>query len=371
MLRVECIRDTAVLESLKPDWDRLAHGSVMRGFSWQAAWWDAYRDSCKLHVLVAYRDDRICGLLPLSETYSAWTGRTLVFIGSGKVCSDDLGILVDEIERDEVADAFATFLVESKNCCRWDHLNLDGIRESDLGMLRFGRMLKLLNGAEIEYKASPNCWVASLEGGEEAYRKRLSKRARKILSEAFEEVESGRSQFEVAQTLPQAHAFAKEIERMHQSRWKERGIQGCFTEHGFTDFLQHAIERLWHDPVEGVQQRILISLLRIDGNCAAGSICIRDRESMMVYLTGMDPDFSEQRPGWQVNACSIHHAIQTGCLRYDLLRGDEDYKERLGCEPVVQQRWLIPSSRLVSQVRHAAYKTAVQMRSWWRPPTPA
>lgn len=376
MIHVECIQHASQLESLRSDWDRLSNGSLMRRYSWLSSWWQAYQESHKLHVLVAYREGTVCGILPLASTHCSWTGLNLVFMGSGKVCSDDLGILALDSDMESVAQAFATWLVESPTCCHWDHLNLDGIREENFGMRCFGAKLTELTGSQLEYKESPKCWATSLEGGLENFRARLTKRARKIFREAEQEVDSGNSQFEVAKTLEQALEFVDAIQELHQMRWKEKGIEGCFSEQSFGNFLKNAIQAIWNDPIESdtvrtsdeqtMVQRVHIALLKIGGVNAAGSICIRDRDALDVYLTGMNPEFAEVRPGWQLNACCIRHAIGLGCTNYDLLRGDEEYKERLGGEPTVQTRWLIASPRWTSQMRNAAYHTAVNIRQWWR-----
>ncbi len=378
-IRIECVREAAKLKSLKADFDRLSHGATMQRLSWLASWWDAYQASHRLHVLVAYCGERVCGILPLAETTSALTGRSLVFLGSGKVCSDDLGILADPIDSWEVAVAFATWLVQSPDCCRWDYLNLDGVRDGNQAMAHFGRCIEALSGSQIERKPSPNCWAAPLEGGLESYRNRLTKRARKIVREAEAAIDSGKGVFEIAQSKEQALEYVSEIEQMHQARWEERGIHGCFSTEEFTCFLQEAIREMWQDPWQAVEaachdvgdlavvskQRVLVALLRIDGVVAAGSVCFRDREAMAMYLVGMNPEFAEKRPGWMLNTCFIKHAIEQGCTKFDFMRGDEEYKERLGGVPSVQHRWLVPSNRMVSQVRNMAYQTAAGVKRWW------
>ena len=376
MIQVECVRDAHRLEALRVDWDRLSRGSVMQRFSWLMSWWRAYQANHRLHVLVAYRGEQVCGLMPLAETKTVWTGCTLVFMGSGKVCSDNQGILSDASDVNDVSDAFAMWLSVSPDCCRWDHLDLDGVREHNSGMKRFGETLAQETGTRIDFTSSPNCWAASLEGGLDAYKSRLTKRVRKILRESEIEYSSGRSGFEIAQTLDQARAFVREIEQMHQQRWKERGIDGCFSQQSFSNFLDHALHDLWQDPwspvdgshvgSESESQRVHIAMLRIDGKAAAGTICIRDRDSLDVYLTGMNPEFEERRPGWQLNERCIRFAIDTGCKKFDFLRGDEAYKERLGGLPSVQHRWLVPSPRWTSQLRNRAYRTAIDVKGWWQ-----
>ena len=374
-IRIECVRDAGKLESLKGDFDRLSNGAVMQRLCWLLPWWEAYQSSHTLHVLVAYRGEQVCGILPLAETSVVMTGRTLVFMGSGKVCSDDLGILVEESDSEEIAEAFATWLVESPDCCRWDHLDLDGVRENNRVMELFGQRLESLSGSQIERKTSPNCWSAPLEGGLDAYRSRLTKRARKLVREAESAISSRVGEFEMAQSLEQALEFVDEIEHMHQARWREQGIEGCFTSNAFSTFLKAAIRNMWNEPWFPVQytqenleaagqQRVHVGLLRIHGLPAAGCICYRDRDALAMYLTGMNPDLAESRPGWMLNKCMIKRAIALGCTRFDFLRGDEEYKERLGGEPAVQHRWVVPANRLTSQVRNVAYRAAVGVKRW-------
>lgn len=348
----------------------------MQRLSWLMPWWDAYQATHRLHVLVAYRGESVCGIFPLAETTSALAGRLLVFMGSGKVCSDDMGILAEPVDGQEIAAAFATWLVESPDCCRWDHLDLDGVRENNLTMDYFGRSLEALAGSQIERKPSPSCWAASLAGGEAAYLSRLSRRARKLLRDAESAIGSGNAMFEIAQSQTQALEFARDIERMHQARWKEQGIDGCFSTNEFHDFLNDAIQTMWQDPwshenaaskevVPACSQRVLVGLVRIHGIVAAGSICFRDRDSIAMYLVGMNPEFAESRPGWMLNTCFIKHAIRMGCASFDFLRGDEEYKARLGGVPSIQHRWVVPANRLTSQVRNAAYRAAVSVKKWW------
>ena len=374
-IRIECVRDAARLETLKKDFARLSNGATMQRLSWLMPWWNAYQATYRLHVLVAHRGESVCGIMPLAETTSAVTGRSLVFMGSGKVCSDDRGILAQPSDNEEVAVSFAKWLMESPDCCRWDQLDFDGVRQDNQAMECFGVVIESLTGSQIERKQSPSCWAASFEGGYDSYLSRLSKRARKIVQEAASTIYSGKGKFELAQTHEQALEFVREIERMHQARWKEQGIEGCFSKSEFSHFLGGTIRTMWQDPwcsenaaseaeSQAQYQRVLVGLLSIDGVVAAGSICFRDRDAVAMYLVGMNPELAESRPGWMLNTCFIKQAIELGCTSFDFLRGDEEYKERLGGVPAVQHRWVVPAKRLTSQVRNVAYRAAVSVKKW-------
>ena len=381
MLRVECIRELSSLDSIKNDWNRLSMGMTMRRPSWLLSWWEAYQESYRLCVLVARSEDKqVRGMMLLAETKNLLTGSTLVFMGSGKVCSDEQGILCERGYGMATADAFANWLTNSSECKSWDNLNLDGIRSTDRVMQRFGQTLCSKTQGIITYRPSPYCWKASLDGGMESYFSRLSKRARKILKNASAELVSGRSQFHVAESLGEAQRLLPQISRIHQMRWKERGIDGCFTEKKFTTFLEKATAALWDDPCTlhpdmstdldlSSSNRVHIATLQISGQTAAGAICFRDRDSLSVYLTGMNPEFADSKPGWQLLYGCIRHAISLQCDSIDFLRGDEEYKGRLGAIPSMQQRWVVPSRRWLSKLRVATYLAASEVKSWWQSPT--
>ncbi len=80
-------------------------------------------------------------------------------------------------------------------------------------------------------------------------------------------------------------------------------------------------------------------LLSVDGILSAGMIGAISADSLSVYMTGMAPEQVEHRPGILMNLAAIQHAIDHGCKEYDLMRGDEEYKLRLGAKPVSQYVW--------------------------------
>ncbi|HMK09719.1 MAG TPA: GNAT family N-acetyltransferase, partial [Anaerolineales bacterium] len=66
------------------------------------------------------------------------------------------------------------------------------------------------------------------------------------------------------------------------------------------------------------------------GQPAAGAFCFDYGSRLLVYNSGMDPSFHALSPGWALLGGLIRSACQDGKLAIDLMRGDEDYKFRLG-----------------------------------------
>jgi len=52
-----------------------------------------------------------------------------------------------------------------------------------------------------------------------------------------------------------------------------------------------------------------------------------------LYNSGFNPDFSSLSPGQVLTAYTIKDAIENGRTLYDFLRGNEEYKFRLGGIP--------------------------------------
>jgi CelD/BcsL family acetyltransferase involved in cellulose biosynthesis len=73
-----------------------------------------------------------------------------------------------------------------------------------------------------------------------------------------------------------------------------------------------------------------LSFLTIEGIKAAGYLCFDYSGHILVYNSGFDFRFSQYSPGWVLLGFLIQHAIENKKSYFDFMRGDEDYKYRLG-----------------------------------------
>ncbi|AMV35182.1 hypothetical protein VN12_23855 [Pirellula sp. SH-Sr6A] len=360
-LQIDVLSTTAEWEEIRSSWERLHGNRLNRSYPWLRSWWDAYQDEYKLHILRARYQGETIAIMPLVRTKRWLLGETLCLLGNGKACSDDLGILVQPENAAAAAHAFADYLLEnSARSGKWDHLDFDGIRKGDPAMEAFYERLQSIRSIEIERRAGLSCWEASIEQGWDPYIKSLSRRVRKMLEQTQGWQETV-STFRVAQTLEEAKEMAQVIADLHQGRWAERGINGCFGTTSFESFLLKAMESLWDD--EDSTHRPLVSLVTVHGEPAGGMIGFRYGGTLYIYLTGMNTKYLEYRPGWQTSFCSIREAALHGCRSVDFMRGDEDYKPRLGGLPSAQERWIIGGPRWTSRLRNWGYYQAIEVRN--------
>jgi CelD/BcsL family acetyltransferase involved in cellulose biosynthesis len=347
------------LVSHAPDWERLANNRRMRSLEWVQAWWQAFGSELKPYILVVRKGDEIRGFLPMALETTLVRGRRLILIGNGKACGDDLGLLTESPDAETVAVEVVEFLVQANGQDGWDSLDLDGLQPSNPTSASLIRQLEAVDSLHLEKKPGPSCWTIYADTSWETYLLRLSNRMRKLLKELDRDyLTPGRATLSAARTLDEARQKLTKIAELHQSRWKTVDVDGCFATHGFETFLQSLLERWWKQDIA------FVVTLTLDGEEVAGTFGFWENEELAIYLVGMDPKAQKHRPGWMLNGECIKLALQAGKKRINFLRGDEEYKARLGADPTEQHRWVATSPRFWPRIRNSAIRTGVEVRNW-------
>lgn len=73
-----------------------------------------------------------------------------------------------------------------------------------------------------------------------------------------------------------------------------------------------------------------LSKLTLDGATVGMTLSFDDGRTILLYNSGFDPEYSKLAVGLVSKAHAIREAIELGRKRFDFLRGEEDYKRRLG-----------------------------------------
>src|SRR5690606_30095153 len=140
-MRITCLQEVSKLTPLYVAWQSLAAGVPFRTPAWLLSWWEHYSAGQQLCVLAVHDDNgALCGIAPWFLATSATQGRTLQFLGSGEVCSDYLGILANESQRDAVVDAIGAWLLEQQGQ-QWDLLHFTGVAANEPTIARLTTLL--------------------------------------------------------------------------------------------------------------------------------------------------------------------------------------------------------------------------------------
>jgi len=102
---------------------------------------------------------------------------------------------------------------------------------------------------------------------------------------------------------------------------------------GDTDeFLTPAMEAFFRDLAATFSAlgMLRLSTLTLDGVAIAMTLSFEDAEAVYLYNSGYDPAFSNLAAGLVSKAWAIRDACERGKRRFDFLRGEEEYKRRLG-----------------------------------------
>jgi CelD/BcsL family acetyltransferase involved in cellulose biosynthesis len=359
---IECLDTVSKFEELRSPWEAFTQNHFMRGWDWSSAWINAFCcRSLQPRILVARDDAGVVGILPLASESSHLFGKRLILVGNGKACGDKLGILAAEEHQELLGEAFAHWLIRGEGALQWDQLDFDGVAGDDLGMNALYRSLRIRYAVEAEERECPNYWSIDLAGDWETVSKGVSKRTRRMLREIDREyVAKGRTEYVVASNFDEAKRMIQRVSDLHQGRWGARSIDGCFGTEGFERFVLDWIESRFKT------NSAFVSIVKLDGHEVAGGIGFFQGTTLCMYLVGMDIEKQEVRPGWIYNMLTLRHAIDRGCTKLDFLRGDEQYKERLGAKPTQLHRRVVASPRLLPQLRYQTLQRGIQARNWIR-----
>lgn len=97
-------------------------------------------------------------------------------------------------------------------------------------------------------------------------------------------------------------------------------------------FLTPPMEAFFRDLVTTFAplEMAAIGALHLDGHVAALLLTFESDEATLLYNSGYEPDLAPLAVGLVSKAAAIRRAIESGKARFDFLRGDEEYKRRLG-----------------------------------------
>lgn len=322
------------LDTLASEWPALHASSLLFSaplrFAWLRHWWRIYRNGGPgkndLNLVTLWRNSTLVGALPLYRrtTEDVFGIRHLRFLSTGEAqceetCADYLNLLCRPEEESACVEALRDVLRDMA----WDHLELLDVPTSS----------PIVQHPEIFEASGPVrlisrgvCYIANLEGGFEAYLRRLSSETRKKVRRLLREAEKEGVIFELA-GAGDVDRFFDDLISLHQQRWISAGEQGCFAAPRFTEF-HRTLAREWVPEGKAVLAR-----LSIEGHPVAALYGFVTGAKFDEYQAGVDlTDGRLRSPGILARLPLMQHLCQQGVTTYDFLRGSYVYKERLSTE---------------------------------------
>lgn len=364
MLAVSEVTDDDALSALEGEWAdllaRAADPTPFQSFEWQATWW-RHHGRGRLWVLVARDSGVMLGLMPLViSRYRATPLRQVRFLGAP--LSDFQEILAARGHETAVRDALLAHLDAHRG--RWDLCDFADQRKGT--SLTVGEMPAGLRPLLLHHRVCPSI---RLDADWDVFARRLSKNMRANVGRRRRQVAkqfAAEYDLATADTLPTA---MEELFRLHNARWRRRGVSGAFAGARMQAFHREVAEQFLR------RGWLKLHRLRLDGETRAAFYCFQLGARVYYYLSGFDVAFGKWSIGNVTMAQALERAMADGAREFDLLRGDETYKFAWNAEERETLRLVIGRSAWRSSFALGAHRLerfielqglALQRRLWGR-----
>ncbi len=312
-------KNSAIFTEISEEWHQLLmHSSVNEIFltpEYQSTWWQTLGKGNLFVASIRLDSGELVGLAPLFIE-----NNTISFIGCKDV-SDYLDFIVHKEYEDLVYQAILNELKSINDVS----FSLCSIPESSPTLIQIPKLLKdetMLTLTEQEVCPQiqlPNTWESYLHNLDRKQRQEIKRKWKKI--ETTEEV--------AYECISEEHAAAQAVSLFIELHQQSSETKREFWDPHHTAFFEQLLPML---AKQGWLKLFFLSIKRHVIPIAA--MLVFDYGGHYdLYNSGFNPDYSSLSPGQVLTAYTIKDAIENGRTLYDFLRGNEEYKFRLGGIP--------------------------------------
>ena len=329
-LQFSVIEQPEAMAGLREEWQLLLQQSSANPLfcSWELAdiFWRHYADdSCAMRLVCVREGGQLLAIFPFyirrRRILRVVPVRTLLWLGSGGDTSPDyLGAIVHT----RAGQHFDNWLAEALALLRneFDVAELrDMQRAPDIDELRQDARVPLLHSRLSRREII----VAELVADWDDYLARLSSNRRQQIRRARRKVfEQEGILLDRLSSVDQLDHWFDQLVRLHHKRWQQKG-EG---EHAFrTDAYNRFHREFMAAMLDGNALRLWG--LKKNDQLIAMLYCLSDGNETYYFQGGFDTDYDELKPGMVLMSCAMEQAIREGCCRFDMMKGDYDFKRSL------------------------------------------
>jgi CelD/BcsL family acetyltransferase involved in cellulose biosynthesis len=325
---IDFVHDLAGFDALAVEWDRLLSRSAsvvpFLRHDYQRLWWSTLGGGewsrGDLWIGVG-RDSsgQALGIAPLFWGSSPAQPPALRLLGSIEI-SDYLDLIVPAEHADALARAVLDALA-SDGPERWTSLDLYNIPDKSPSLQALETAAAEHGWRSVQERLQP-CPVIRLDADWETYLARLDKKQRHELRRKLRRAETNAEPVEMRLVEPGQDigaAIETYLRLMATDPDKASFLTPTMRAH-FAALIRTGIDDHW----------VQLAFLDVGGVPAAAYLNFDYAGNIWVYNSGLNPDFLPLSPGWVLLGRLIEWSIRNGRQEFDFLRGEEDYKFRLG-----------------------------------------
>ncbi|MFN8461167.1 MAG: GNAT family N-acetyltransferase [Anaerolineales bacterium] len=315
--------DFAEIES--NEWNALVEQSIadtpFSRYEYLSEWWKTRGggewNSAELILVSAEENGQLIGIAPLF--IAEYDGReALLLVGSIEI-SDYLDLIVRADDLPRFLSGLLDFLASSDGRA-WSALDWYNLPDDSLTLAALQAEADKRGWTHHQEVYRPTPRIA-LTGSFDEYLESIDKKQRHEMRRKMRRAaESGRVNFYVVDKNADIELELESFfHLMVQDANKATFLHPAMRDH-LTATLRaaHAGGYLW------------LAFLEVDGVKAAATLCFDYKNKLWGYNSGVSFDYKELSPGWVIMGYDIQWCCENGRYEFDFMRGDEEYKYRMG-----------------------------------------
>ncbi len=319
-LCARCYRDWPEDPTFIERWNALLSRNprltVFSSPTWQSAVVNEFVPAGQFRLITVERGGQLLAVLPLGLNTAS------MLESPGRWVSDYLDPLVDA---DAADDCWAIILELLTDLWDWSvaGVRLQHIRE-DAPLRKILKDLSPKFGFEYQERCSTMAPYIPLPATWDEYLASLDSHERKEFKRKIRNAQTkGQSQW---MTLTKPDEMMPALERALSGMRQAESLKADFTEEILVGYLRRVCPKL------SEQGDFYVQELWVDGKPSAWLLSLRSAQGPMIYNTSYDFAQKHWSPGIVSFGLAIQDAIAAGNPVFNLLRGGEEYKKRLGAK---------------------------------------
>ncbi len=340
-------------------WNQLSGNRTQLRWEWLGSWADYYCHEQQLMVLVVRDEEEIIGFTPWYVTQSQLSGRTIRFLGDGKVGTDHMTLLIEQGREEDVVIEVADWLMAQRNNrnARWNDLEFSGVDHDDkimrsltLTMIDSGNRLNQAD--EVEYDDS------ELPDTMDEYIQQRSTSGKRKCRNIREWLENDRFRIVAPQTQDELQQQWDAFIDLHNKRRSDTGEAGWFEHYPYGEFLRDASSKL-------IESGLLrLTFVYYDGQPIAVQHALLSDDCWMYYQSGIQVSHGEFTLGQLVLYHTIEQRIKEGKQSVDMTPEGRPYKLRWHGEPNATSKIHLTAPLRFAIIHKSAWKLRRKLKSW-------
>lgn len=322
-MKVTVYQTDDAFERLQPEWNELAAHSPFKNifttWEWQSNWWHAYQPGDLWIITVRGGNDRLLGIAPLFIETMPDGERVVREIGCVDV-TDYLDLLVDGDCSGPVLDSMAATLAQHRD--QYDRINLCNLPPESCTYQYFATTLHQYQFTTT-FEQQEVCPIIHLPDSWDKYLEALDKKQRHEL----------RRKLRIAAGQPglnwyivgDAHDLSEQLDHFLTLMRGSTEDKARFLADANNAAFFHRVM-----PVMHANGWLQLSFLTLNDTPIAAYLNFDYNRRILVYNSGLSLAHGSISPGIVLLAHNIRHAIEQGYEEFDFLRGNEEYKYRMG-----------------------------------------